>query len=107
MFSFALITSCSLFEEDKGNYLTGKINYLGNSSAKDGNWEITDLTKVEYVVVYNKEHAFDFQYGVTVGSGETEAGSQSLDTAWVFLDGFVIDNDLTFRQNSNIYSRKC
>ena len=30
-----LISSCSLFEEDKGNYLTGKINYLGNSGDKN------------------------------------------------------------------------
>ena len=45
------------------------------NSDKNGNWEMTDLTKGEYVVVYNKEHAFEFQYGVTVGSGETEAGT--------------------------------
>ena len=66
------------------------------NSDKDGNWEMTDLTKGEFVVVYDKEHAFEFQYGVAVGSGETEVGTQSLDTAWVFQDGNVIDNDLTF-----------
>jgi len=158
LFALSVLTiitsSCSLFEEDKGNYLTGKINYLGSSgdknvkvslynypqindtllnlsiqypnigakisrellfdknsepavkstnSDKDGNWEMTDLDKGEFVVVYNKEHAFEFQYGISVGSGETEAGNQSLDTAWVFLDGSVIESDLTFAQNSNIY----
>ncbi len=35
IFSLVLVSSCSLFEEDKGNYLTGKINYLGSSGDKN------------------------------------------------------------------------
>ncbi|PIE77860.1 MAG: hypothetical protein CSA15_10825 [Candidatus Delongbacteria bacterium] len=67
-----------------------------------GEWSFSDIKAGNYVVVLNKEHAFEFIHGVIVNE-DLDIGSKTLKEAIVFENGTVIGEDLVIEANSNVY----
>jgi len=72
-------------------------------SDKNGNWEMDNLSTGSFVVVYLKEGLCKNQYGVTVGSGGSNAGDFDFGKPFIYKNDSTITGNVIWPVGSSVY----
>jgi len=72
-------------------------------SDKNGNWEMDNLSTGSYVAVYLKDGLCKNQYGVTVGSGGSNAGDFDFGKPFIYKNDSTITGNVIWPAGSSVY----
>lgn len=72
-------------------------------SDKNGNWEMDNLSTGSFAVVYLKDGLCKNQYGVTVGTGGSNAGDFNFGKPFIYKNDSTITGNVTWPAGSSVY----
>jgi len=72
-------------------------------SDKNGNWEMDNLSTGSFAVVYLKDGLCKNQYGVTVGTGGSNAGDFDFGKPFIYKNDSTITGNVTWPAGSSVY----